>query len=306
MCLRVSGITWGLILLGSLIDLVKKFGFLSFRNVRDVKRLEADMLDVWLGSYKLFVVRARFVDGVRMEGDTEVNKSKNKEGATSSKAAMEPPHEVHANPNMGGMASCGGNNGRSYRDMFLNKNNADTQQTVLKIDDNIEGFKDWHKVTLCARVKDFNMLSSLNSLLKKNWDSMVEIKYGGGFNVMLVFVTEEDCNSFMEKKDLWVDWFEIVEKWVGQMFKFERITWLKIYGIPICLALDQVYEAVGNRYGVVIQPASVSNDDKDLSYGYIGVLCSRQSRVDDRLTISWRGTSIKVWVNEDVREWVPD
>ncbi|MFS7958530.1 putative RNA recognition motif domain, nucleotide-binding alpha-beta plait domain superfamily [Helianthus anomalus] len=44
----------------------KRFGFVSFANVKDPLGLERDMKDVWIRSYKLFIVLARFVDGERM------------------------------------------------------------------------------------------------------------------------------------------------------------------------------------------------------------------------------------------------
>lgn len=43
----------------------KRFGFVMFRKVADTCKLENDMKDVWIGSYKLFVCLARFVDGER-------------------------------------------------------------------------------------------------------------------------------------------------------------------------------------------------------------------------------------------------
>ena len=41
----------------------KRFAFVLFRDVQDAKRMEANMVDVWVGSYKQFVAVARFVDG---------------------------------------------------------------------------------------------------------------------------------------------------------------------------------------------------------------------------------------------------
>ncbi|KAF5787675.1 putative RNA recognition motif domain, nucleotide-binding alpha-beta plait domain superfamily [Helianthus annuus] len=284
----------------------KKFGFLSFRNVKDVKRLEADLVDVWMGSYKLFVARARFVDGERVVGGSDGNKDKNLDRTNEFMAEKEASHEGHANPNQGGVASRVGENSRSYRDTFLNKNVVVNLDSVLKIDDSVEGYRDWHKLSVCVRVKNYKVLSSLVELLKTSGGCSAEIKYGGGFNVMLIFNDDQECTSFLDNKDVWAEWFESAERWSGQVLKYERIAWLRVHGVPISLAVDQVFEAVGKRYGMVVQPACYSSDEKDFSYTYIGVLCGRDSRVDDRFSLSWRDKIFKVWVDEDVEEWSPD
>ncbi|KAJ0640459.1 hypothetical protein HanLR1_Chr16g0615751 [Helianthus annuus] len=305
-CVQVLWGLCGLVYCSESDRLGKKFGFLSFRNVNDVKRMEGVRGDVWMGSYKLFVVRARFVDGERVVGGSDGNKEKTSDRSNDFMAEKDAPHEGHANPNQGGVASRVGENSRSYRDTFLNKNVSVNQDEVLKIDDSVEGYCEWHKLSVCARLKNYKVLSSLDELLKINGGLSAAIKYGGWFNVLLVFNSEHECASFLDNKGVWDEWVVSAAIWTGQVQKYERIAWLRVHGIPISLAVDEVIEAVGKRYGKVVQPACYSSDEKDFSYAYIGVLCGSDSRVDDRFSLFWRGKTFKVWVDEDVGEWSPE
>ncbi|KAJ0816251.1 putative RNA-binding domain superfamily [Helianthus annuus] len=265
----------------------KKFGFLSFRNVSDAKRLEGDMCDVWMGSYKLFVVLARFVDGERVQVAGDKSRGKAKEDAVQVNYSGGDIGVEKAKPISGGASSSGGVNGRSYRDAIMNRRVEDPGD-VIKIDDKVEVFSQWHGVSLIGRVKEFKILSTLNILLKEAKWSNVRIKYVGGF------------------LEVWGEWFETMERWTGQWMPMERIAWLQVHGVPMNIACDPVFQIIGRRYGRVIQPACLKEEDKDFSYVYIGILCSRDSHIADRFSLSWRGVSYRVWVDEDVGEWVPD
>ncbi|KAI3825939.1 hypothetical protein L1987_07699 [Smallanthus sonchifolius] len=98
-----------------------------------------------------------------------------------------------------------------------------------------------------------------------------------------------------------------IERWDGkQKLMDERIAWLQVHGVPLQLAIDQVFDLVGAQYGEVVQPARMSTDDRNFSYAYIGILCKSSGRIVDRVDISWRGDTYNVWIDEDVGEWVPD
>ncbi|KAJ0669650.1 putative RNA recognition motif domain, nucleotide-binding alpha-beta plait domain superfamily [Helianthus annuus] len=270
----------------------KRFAFVSFRDVVDAKRLEADMGDVWIDTYKLFVAVARFVDGNVIDRPMEDRKGK----------AKIANNNAHANPNVGGaidgldsQVNRGGSipdvgGGRSFLDSMLNRNKVD----VIKVDDNVEGFVHWHGVALVGK-------------LKSNGLPLVSIKYMGGFSVVMVFPSTEDSDRFLGDKNMWSRWFEGLNRWDGNTKGVEeRLAWLQVHGVPVQLALDQVFSLVGGRYGKVVQAESMSVNDKDFSYTYIGVLCKTRSRIADRVDINWRGVTYNVWIDEDVGEWVPD
>ncbi|KAJ0599837.1 hypothetical protein HanIR_Chr03g0109631 [Helianthus annuus] len=92
----------------------------------------------------------------------------------------------------------------------------------------------------------------------------------------------------------------------GRSFSGGRIAWFQVYGIPAQLALDGVFDLIGSRFGKVVQSASLSGDDNNFSYALIGVLSKECKRIADRVDINWRGRIFKVWVDEDLGEWMPE
>ncbi|KAJ0922607.1 hypothetical protein HanPSC8_Chr05g0205851 [Helianthus annuus] len=263
------------------------------------------MVDVWLGSYKLFVTQTRFVNGGTFD---KANMD------TKGKKIMKENPLSHANPSKGGAMDTVINtddredsynvvgSGRSFLDSVLNRNKVD----VISVDDNVEGFKHWRSVALVGKVIDFITLPSLKPMMRSQGWSSVGIKYVGGFSVMLVFTGMEEAKCFLGDRNLWSTWFACLSKWDDKYKEVERIAWLQIHRVPIQLAIDQVFDVVGSRFGKVVQSAKRSVDDNNFSYVYVGVLTKSCSRIVDCVDISWRGNLFNVWIDEDVGEWVPD
>ncbi|KAM0062285.1 putative RNA-binding domain superfamily [Helianthus debilis subsp. tardiflorus] len=282
----------------------KHFAFVSFSEVSDIKRLVEEISDIWIGSYKLFVTIARYVDGeqVQMPERDHVRKR-----TTVFQKAQPNPNSGEGEEGGGSLLTKGFNdivtgNGRSFVDSILNRNIVD----VIKVDDVVESFSIWDGVSLVGRVLDFNILSSLNMVLRRRC-FFCDIKYLGGFTVALVFQDSNVVESFINDKDRWSTWFEYLVRWDGNVVVEEdRIAWLQVPGVLVQLALDQVYDSTGSRYGRVIKSACMSSDDNDFSVVYIRVLCKVHKRIADSVDISWRGRLFNVWADEDVGEWVPD
>ncbi|KAJ0779408.1 putative RNA recognition motif domain, nucleotide-binding alpha-beta plait domain superfamily [Helianthus annuus] len=232
-----------------------RFAFVSFSEVRDIIRLEEELSDVWVGSYKLFISIARFVDGEKVF--RPVNIQREKATVTNDKS--------HANPSCEGAdgsrsfnAKVG--NGRSFVDSLLNRNKVD----VLKVDDSVERFAHWNGFALARRVVNFNTLGSLKHLIRKQGWTSLDIKYLGGLSVALVFYDKGDADKFLNDKSLWSVWFESLDWWTANFSVEEgRIAWLQVHGLPAQLALDQVYDMIGSRHGKVVQSASLSGDDNN-------------------------------------------
>ncbi|KAM0069929.1 putative RNA-binding domain superfamily [Helianthus debilis subsp. tardiflorus] len=284
----------------------KRFGFVSFSDVIDARRTVGEMNDLWMGSYKLFVSVARFVDGEKEDRLKEDNTRKGKEKVNG----------IHANPKHGGAhqekesngegilnMNFNGGGGRTFVDSLLNRNKID----VIRVDDNVEAFSQWYNRSVMGKVVDLRTLTELKTCLRaKEWKN-VGIKYISGFTVLLLFNNVEDCDKFWLEKEEWANVFVKVDRWDGkQTVVDERIAWLQVHGAPVQLALDQVFDTVCSRYGEVVKPARMSTDDCNFLYVCIGVLCKTRGRIVDRVDISWRSVIYKVWIDEDIGEWAPE
>ncbi|KAJ0508026.1 putative RNA recognition motif domain, nucleotide-binding alpha-beta plait domain superfamily [Helianthus annuus] len=283
----------------------KRFSFVSFSGVKDIKRMEEELSDVWIGSYKLFITIARFVDGekVSKSDSNPIRKTKvtyQKSHANHNSGAA---YEGGGSPVLNGSNYAAVGHGRSYVDSVMNRNKVD----IIRVDDVVERFFEWNGYAFVGRVVDFNTLGSLKQVLRKNGCSSVDIKYLGGLTVVVVFHESGEAERFINDNSTWSVWFTSLAPWDGNAsMEEERIAWIQVHGVPVQLALDQVFDSIGSRYGKVVHSANMSGDDNNFSYALIGVLTKVCKRIVDRVDISWRGKLFNVWVDEEVGEWIPD
>ncbi|KAJ0791400.1 hypothetical protein HanOQP8_Chr01g0005111 [Helianthus annuus] len=164
----------------------------------------------------------------------------------------------------------------------------------------------WNGFGLVGRVKDFKSLTSLRIWLSQAINIKVRIKYLGGFHVVLVFESNEEKGWFMEKKQLWENVFLSLEAWEGQIVDFERIAWIKVYGVPFCLNVDHVINGIGERFGEVVQLPVSSEADEDLSFILVGILCKSVQRINHCFNMAWKSKVFLIVVEEDTGDWTPD
>ncbi|KAJ0555727.1 hypothetical protein HanRHA438_Chr07g0293971 [Helianthus annuus] len=123
---------------------------------------------------------------------------------------------------------------------------------------------------------------------------------------MLVFHEDDEAEEFLEAKDLWKGWFSNLDLWAGQSLAYERIAWLKFFGVPLHLAENKVFDSVAELFGKVLHKSQLSPDDRDLSFNRVGVLVDNGLPISDTVTLSWKRKKFKIWVVEEQAEWLPD
>ncbi|PWA39257.1 nucleotide-binding alpha-beta plait domain-containing protein [Artemisia annua] len=283
----------------------KHFGFVSFVNVSDPLALEKDMKDVWIGSYKLFIVLARFVDGERMnwKGDKRWTPRK-----TDRVPVDVGNKEFEMDPLVDGQkVGKGLEEGRSFRDKLLNVESVSIKKPLqFVVNSEHNGGLSWIGYGAVGRVYDFKKLSKLRIWLDLIGQTRVGIKYIGGLWVLLVFESELCLEGFMGVKEVWKVCFDNLEIWEGQLIPNERIAWLKVFGLPLCLYDKEIVDGIGGLFGSVIQSADFNNMENDLSYVMMGVLRDSGPRVNELVKVLWKEKEFSVMVEEELGDWTPD
>ncbi|KAJ0826227.1 putative RNA-directed DNA polymerase [Helianthus annuus] len=128
----------------------------------------------------------------------------------------------------------------------------------------------------------------------------------GGLAMMIKFSCLESCNNFVCNLSLWQDWFSPIDRWSGQSLPFERIAWLKVVGVPIHLAADEMYDSVARKFGKIVHGSHRMPEDVDLSSICIGILRGDGVRVAEEVVLTWKDKRFKVWVEEVSEEWLPE
>ncbi|KAM0071209.1 putative RNA recognition motif domain, nucleotide-binding alpha-beta plait domain superfamily [Helianthus debilis subsp. tardiflorus] len=294
-----------------------RFGFVPFKRTGRAEELIQAMRSVKIGDNKLFIMPAKFIDGRIVNVDRKVNQGQQKQikedmhnkTVTGEVGKEMGPKQDQNQKSMEGKNIEGDEEvisiGTSFVDKLLNRSGV-SETNMLRLDDNIRAFNAWNDIALFGSIKEFESLVKLRSLLKEEGVLNVRIKYLGAMQVMLVFENVEVSRLFFDTKTVLQRWFSTLDVWKGQMMAYERIAWLKFYGVPLVLAINPVFNVLAKRFGKLVQPAQISESDDDLSYVCVGVLCGDGRKIKEEVTIKWQGKLIRVWIEEEVREWIPD
>ncbi|KAJ0734230.1 putative RNA recognition motif domain, nucleotide-binding alpha-beta plait domain superfamily [Helianthus annuus] len=199
--LTYYGYIQGVYIARKLDRLGKRFGFASFKVTRNRTDLEENLRDVWIGSYKLFIVPARFVDGQRVLNDKDKGKAIDRtvHGEKVWKLVNEPTPmdsvetEVRVENLQADNIQNTGCDNRSFKDTLLNKPVEVTIPEVI-VDSEGKAFDDLYDVGLVANVSSFGMFSSLRKLLKEVAKTQCDIKYVAKVDFMLF------CLLFLVRK----------------------------------------------------------------------------------------------------------
>ncbi|MFS8034640.1 hypothetical protein Hanom_Chr17g01583491 [Helianthus anomalus] len=287
----------------------KRFGFATFKVTRNRSDLEESLKDVWIGSYKLFIVPARFVDGQKVTIDKgkgidktahgeKVLKTVNDNGVSNKEGVQDGSDEMQMDKTQDTMMDQ-----RSFRDILLSKSPEKVFPEVKVVSEG-KRFEEFYDSSIVAKVNSFDILSTLNCLLKDNWKGKYNIKYVGGLFVLVVFENRVQRDEFLGNKELWKNWFSWAEFWSGQALVVDRIVWLKITGLPIHIAEAKVFDDIAGLFGEVVQSADFSEEDV-LSSAYVGVIPKSIDRISSKCKVQWKESNYWVLVEEDLEDWFP-
>ncbi|KAJ0713850.1 hypothetical protein HanPI659440_Chr13g0483031 [Helianthus annuus] len=133
------------------------------------------------------------------------------------------------------------------------------------------------------------------------------ISYLGGLSVLITFHDSIEMADFMvSRKDVWEQALISVSPWTGQSLPFERIVVLKVVGMPVFVRDNVVFDKVGTLFGEVVWPSVFSWTGIDNSVGFTHVLTKIAARIDEEVTVYWKGNGYTVWVVEESSTWVPE
>lgn len=278
----------------------KRFGFVTFKRGRNMDDLEEVLKDVWIGSYKLYIVPARFVDGKEIPRKEE-KASQQVKGKEVQNEDKEEPMVKESVP----VDVCVDDR-RTFRDTLLNREPVISERIEIKVDSSVVVFGEWYDRAVIVHLKSLEALTTLRVWLKAMQCNDVEIKYVGGLCAMLVFENRDFKLEFTSNKDAWALHVELLEEWYGQTFKVPRVAWLKIRGVPLSLSCSKVFDDIASKFGSVIQPAMFPEEDRDLSVACVGILCSGSDRVNKMVSLNWKSSKFDVCVEEETADWIPD
>ncbi|CAH1451342.1 unnamed protein product [Lactuca virosa] len=86
---------------------------------------------------------------------------------------------------------------------------------------------------------------------------------------------------------------------------FDRIAWLKIFGLPVNLWNEENLSRIANEFGNVIEPVEILPSIQDMSLGNIGILTENKKRINDEVVVEINWKIFNVGVMESNYDWSP-
>ncbi|GKB29455.1 nucleotide-binding alpha-beta plait domain-containing protein [Tanacetum coccineum] len=101
---------------------------------------------------------------------------------------------------------------------------------------------------LLGKVTEFASLTNLKVVLAKEGFGNIELKYMGGFWVMIVFQEEETMKAFHGNKSVG-SWFSQIGQAHKEFVIEERVIWVEIEGVPCKWWSKNTFTRIASRWG---------------------------------------------------------
>ncbi|KAJ0589790.1 putative RNA-directed DNA polymerase [Helianthus annuus] len=282
-----------------------RFGFVSFKGVRDRAELLKSLGGTKMGNFKLKINVARFA-AENLGGHVNLPEMKKKDLGAGQQA---PGGTFNLRDSRSYREAVGASNyaaGSSFDQGGCREEVTKLKEKSIVIPDRTGAFNDLVGMALVGRTVDLETLVDFDKLLRIAKFSAANLQYLGGLSLLISFHDADSAKLFMDAKDVWGPWFSRLDYWSGQSLSFERVAWLKLCGIPLHLLDPDVLGLVGESFGRLLHIPKLSKVDLDLSTVRVGVLVGFSGRIKEGVSLKWKDRIYRIWVEEDSDVWVPD
>ncbi|KAJ0818186.1 putative RNA recognition motif domain, nucleotide-binding alpha-beta plait domain superfamily [Helianthus annuus] len=287
-----------------------RFGFASFKDVKDKSGLVRSLRGVSLGGCKLKVNIARFA----LENGSDNRNTVGGIFRFNMAGGGDSVNPSHVNPG-GNVRTASFRDRRSYSDVLgkgkekevgLNPGFVQEVGKQVVAPDRTAAMQEYIGVAVVGRTVDLETLVDLDRLLRIAKVSYGKIQYLGGLSVLISFSEEPASRLFIESRELWGPWFSKLSAWDGQSLSFEKVAWLRFIGLPLHLLDRDVIKLVGEPFGKILHVQKDFENADNLSFVRVGVLSGFVERIKEVITLKWKDRNYRILVEEELDVWIPD
>ncbi|KAK9058516.1 hypothetical protein SSX86_023358 [Deinandra increscens subsp. villosa] len=274
------------------------YGFVKFDDVKDKLMLERVLGKIKIGNRVLVANIERY--------DRDHKEVKQPSAESLGEKGTGEQHSVWGRLNWqtkGGIRDSGG----SYADVLRKGFVPAKEEKKVDIGHHVPNYIDeWSSISLIGKTIDADTLDNLILVLNTEDVPIPQLRFMGGLNVLMTFHDEDEAVVFFEGMRNRKDIFDKLEHWKSQVWKQERVITLKIYGIPPPLWGDEVFDKVGNMFGVVVRRTGADGYDANLAFKKVRILTSSFDPIDEVCSVHWGKSIFSCRVKEADEEWLPD
>ncbi|KAJ0435378.1 putative RNA recognition motif domain, nucleotide-binding alpha-beta plait domain superfamily [Helianthus annuus] len=199
------------------------------------------------------------------------------------------------------------NDGRSYSDVVHPQKLINTGISLELPPLNTDSKKKCEFKSLVGEAKDLETLNNLKFHLAGLVDEGPMLRYLGGLKVLVTKSIIEEADEFLRNQsEVWASWFSRLYVWDGTPPLFERVAWIKVFGVPASLWDRHVLNRIGERCGRLLVKSDVSPDDGNLAEDRMAILVHTGKPISMEMNLVWKNHSLKVWVEEIIGHWSTD
>ncbi|KAM0005149.1 putative RNA recognition motif domain, nucleotide-binding alpha-beta plait domain superfamily [Helianthus debilis subsp. tardiflorus] len=281
-----------------------RFGFASFKDVKDRLDLEKMLRGVKMGEYKLKINIARFaVENAGFSDQPEVKAQGPKDAGNAEGLRSFNFRDFRSYSDVLGMGSSKVGGGVN----IATEGHAEGKVSKSIVTrDRTDAFSDLHGIAVIGRTANLETLVDFDKLMRIAKVDYVRIQYLGGLTILISFLDKTTASNFLEAKKVWEPWFSKLEAWNGQSFHLERVAWLKLNGIPLHLFDPDLLSQIGALFGKVLRVPKSLEEEQDLSFCRVGILAGEANRIKEVVTVRGKTRLYRIWVEEELDVWTPD
>ncbi|XP_071728375.1 uncharacterized protein [Rutidosis leptorrhynchoides] len=204
-----------------------RFGFVRFAEVKDSITFARLLSTIKVDNVKLFATVSRFQSG----------KHPNK-----SKPFRQAHQYTHNDPKEQGNKDQSSNDGSSNYHKGRNRNDSYVlaEQDLVQISNPME--------SILVKLKDVHTVTSIRTVLKEEGFDDVTIQYVGGLWIWCIFDSVDACAAFKVNTTL-RSLYSFARPIVINFVMDERLTWVEIFGMPLCAWKSSAFKRVSELFG---------------------------------------------------------
>jgi hypothetical protein len=256
----------------------RRFGFVKYREVRDVNVLADRLKEVWLWDTRLKVNKARF-------GREEKEVSAEQKRVVNAGALT----EVTIGISFRNVLAAEGTKELMVREEMQ-------RMEILPSEDMLQYLSDCFVGLLSQDLEPHRLKYGL----VMEGLSQISVTGMGDRMVLLKVTSKESLESLIENHQPW--WnsiFKEVKRWSPQLVAKRRQTWIHMHGIPLHVWDEHLFKTVGARFGVFIDFDEATIERKRLDFARIQISTLRKGLIEERVRIRVVGADYELWVVEE-------
>jgi hypothetical protein len=260
----------------------KRFAFVKFMETSEVQELRQGEDEVWLGTFKLRINKSRF---------DRRDDSRKKEEAEPSRGPFQDTALVIPE--------------RSFKTALVHRQGVEKskklveEEEVLKVDVDSRVLKELEQSSV-GRLAINVEVKRIRSTLFMEGFAHISVTDMGSKMVLIHSPFVGEVERLWKAKVDWITYyFNKVTPWSPSSFASSREVWVKVYGIPLHVWGENLFKAIGSRYGEFIDFDNNTASRAKLDVARIKMATGFCGEIDDALKIMALGVEYSLRVVEE-------